>query len=146
MAQHSRDKPSEEREYCVSMTQESLKMLPKWMKEDMVRTPGPTAVGLHHNPLFDEAVMEIYYKWQPIATAPKKGEIIEISYGDGTNKKENCLAFWSDNPICILGRRNGSFLPGWATAGPNVDYNLPLDSPKIWRRIKSEQKELNTKS
>lgn len=73
------------------------------------------------------------YKWQTMDTAPKTGEAIEISYGDGSDEKDNCLTRWSDNPICMLGPRNGSYPPGWATSGPEVDSNLPLDPPKLWR-------------
>jgi hypothetical protein len=72
-------------------------------------------------------------EWQTMDTAPKTGEVIEISYGDGSNENDNCLARWSDRPVCMLGDRNGGHKPGWATAGPNVDGNLPLDPPKLWR-------------
>lgn len=71
--------------------------------------------------------------WKPIYSAPKTGITIEISYTDGSDESENCLAFWSDRPVCMLGNRNGGHKSGWATAGPNVDKNLPLDEPKLWR-------------
>lgn len=73
--------------------------------------------------------------WQPIETAPKDGQSIEVSYDE--SGAERCYAFWSDNPVCMLGRRNGSFPPGWATAPESdCDTNLPLDPPKYWRPIK----------
>jgi len=71
--------------------------------------------------------------WSPIESAPRTGEVIEVSYTDGSDESENCLARWSDCPVCMLGPRNGTHKPGWATAGPNVDQNLPLDPPKLWR-------------
>lgn len=74
--------------------------------------------------------------WRAIETAPKDGREIEITYGDGSNPDDNCFAVWSDNPICMLGPRNGSHKPGWATPyGGNTDSNLPLDPPKYWRHI-----------
>lgn len=75
-------------------------------------------------------------EWQPIATAPKDGTIIEINYTDGGNApNEICLAVWSERPVCMLGSRNGGFPPGWATAGGQTDNNLPLDEPICWREI-----------
>lgn len=73
-------------------------------------------------------------RWRTMETAPKTGETIEISYGDGSDPGDNCFACWSDKPICMLGPRNGTHKPGWATpCGGNTDSNLPLDPPKLWR-------------
>jgi hypothetical protein len=70
--------------------------------------------------------------WLDIANAPKTGEVIEISYDEtGT---ETCLAFWSDRPVC-MGGPTVYIKPGWATAGDNVDKNLPLDLPILWREV-----------
>ncbi len=72
--------------------------------------------------------------WQPISTAPKTGTTIEVSYGDGSNEADNCLAFWSEHPVCMLGSRCGSYPPGWAVAPEcTADTNLPLDTPELWR-------------
>lgn len=73
--------------------------------------------------------------WNPISTAPKTGETIEISYGDGDNHEDNCLAFWSDARVCMIGMPNGSCGPGWATPiESDTDTNLPLDEPNLWRQ------------
>lgn len=136
MNEDNASKPSKEVQYCASLTKESLKKLMEWAKDDTKRVGITSSFKLRDDPLYDEAIRKIYYKWSPIKTATKDGEVIEVSYGDGADEKENCFAFWSDNPICMLGPRNGSCPPGWATAGPNVDRNLPLDTPKMWRRIK----------
>jgi hypothetical protein len=72
--------------------------------------------------------------WLPIDTAPKDGTTIEVSYGDGSNVSDNCLAFWSERPVCMLGSVNGGFPPGWAIAiESDADTNLPLDPPILWR-------------
>lgn len=73
--------------------------------------------------------------WLPIETAPKDGTVIEVNYGTADNPQEVCTAFWSDKPICMLGPRNGTFPPGWATSGYECDKNLPLDPPNFWRPI-----------
>lgn len=71
-------------------------------------------------------------EWQPMATAPKDGSTIEVTYD--AEGKETCLACWSQNPVCMLGPRNGSFPPGWATPiEAECDTNLPLDPPLMWR-------------
>ena len=61
-------------------------------------------------------------------SAPLDGTTIVGIYEDG-----ECLIFYSDNPVCILGSRNGSFPAGWATAPEaDVDTNLPMDEPDGW--------------
>jgi len=62
--------------------------------------------------------------------APRDGEI-EGLHSSG----EVSLMFWSDRPVCMLGQRNGGFPEGWATCGPETDYNLPLDADDLvaWR-------------
>ena len=75
-------------------------------------------------------------EWQPIETAPKTGETIEINYGTADNPEDVCEAAWSERPVCMLGNRNGGFPAGWATPyGGDTDSNLPLDPPKLWRHI-----------
>lgn len=71
-------------------------------------------------------------EWKPIGTAPKSGITIEVSYGDGSDESENCLAFWSERPVC-MGGATVMIPAGWATAGNETDKNLPLDEPKLWR-------------
>lgn len=71
-------------------------------------------------------------KWKPISTAPKDGTVIEINYGTAENPEENQLAFWSERPVC-MGGPTVYIKSGWATAGDNVDKNLPLDTPNFWR-------------
>lgn len=73
-------------------------------------------------------------EWQLIGTAPKSGITIEVSYGDGSDESENCLAFWSKRPVC-MGGATVMIPAGWATAGNETDKNLPLDEPKLWREI-----------
>lgn len=63
--------------------------------------------------------------WKSTADAPHRTIVGMYDNGD-------CLITWSDNPICMLGPRNGSYPPGWATAGSNVDSNLPMDPPLAW--------------
>jgi len=70
-------------------------------------------------------------EWQPMSSAPKNGITIEVNYGT-IEKPDTCLAFWSDRPVC-MGGRTVMIDPGWATAGDNVDRNLPLDEPNFWR-------------
>lgn len=84
-------------------------------------------------------------QWQPIETAPKDGTTIEITYDrEGT---QTCLARWSDNPICMLGSRCGSFPPGWATPSEgDTDNNLPLDPPLMWREWKEGKGNSQTKA
>ena len=77
--------------------------------------------------------MEDALIWRTMETAPKDGRDIEISYGDGSNAEDNCLAFWSERPVC-MGGPTVMHKPGWATAGNDkCDKNLPLDPPKLWR-------------
>lgn len=80
----------------------------------------------------DTPTIDQYKEWQPITTAPNDGRTIEISYD--AEHKATCLACWSENPICMLGPRSGSFPPGWATPiEAECDTNLPLDPPLFWR-------------
>jgi hypothetical protein len=75
-------------------------------------------------------IMEMNNEWQEMEDAPVDGTVIIGHYGlDG----DEALIFWSDNPVCILGSRCGSFPEGWATAGNDTDYNLPMDPPKMWK-------------
>jgi hypothetical protein len=70
--------------------------------------------------------------WQPIETAPRNGDTIEANYGTPENP-DTCLIAWSERPVCMLGHRAGGHKPGWSTAGPDVDRNLPVDPPNSWR-------------
>ena len=72
--------------------------------------------------------VERVVKWRPMDEAPYDGTPIIGKYAD-----TECGIFWSDNPICMLGPRNGSFPEGWATDGTDCDYNLPMDEPEGWR-------------
>tara|TARA_R110000744_G_scaffold301066_2_gene410190 strand:- start:698 stop:895 length:198 start_codon:yes stop_codon:yes gene_type:complete len=64
-----------------------------------------------------------------MSDAPCDGTHIIGVYEDG-----ECGIFWSENPVGILGPRNGSFPEGWATDGTDTDYNLPMDEPLGWRK------------
>lgn len=77
--------------------------------------------------------------WQPMDTAPRDGSTIELAYDE--DGKETCLAMWSEKPVCMLGPRNGTFPPGWATPiEADCDTNLPLsDPPLMWREWKGEK-------
>jgi hypothetical protein len=66
---------------------------------------------------------------QPIDTAPRDGSEIVGVYESG----EEVSMFWSENPVCMLGSRCGSFPEGWATTGQETDRNLPIDEPMYWR-------------
>lgn len=65
--------------------------------------------------------------WLEIEYAPLDEEIIG-KYDDG-----EATIIWSENPVCILGARNGSFPAGWATAGGETDDNLPMDEPEFFK-------------
>ena len=67
--------------------------------------------------------------WRPMSEAPTDGETIIGRYEDGSE----CLIFWSNRPVCMLGTRCGGFDAGWATDGSETDYNLPMDEPNDWR-------------
>jgi hypothetical protein len=67
-------------------------------------------------------------EWLDMDKAPRDGTPIIGNYGG-----DECGIFWSDNPVCILGPRNGSFPEGWATDGTDTDYNLPMDEPESWK-------------
>lgn len=70
--------------------------------------------------------------WKPMEQAPKNGETIIGNYGT-IEKPETALICWSQNPVCMLGARNGSFPPGWATPPEaDTDTNLPMDAPNYW--------------
>lgn len=75
-------------------------------------------------------------RWEPIETAPKDGRTIEFNYRT-PDKPEISLVFWSDRPVCMGGPTVYN-KPGWATAGDDVDKNLPLDPAKYWREEGSE--------
>ena len=64
----------------------------------------------------------------PIDQAPKDGDEIIGIYKDGTEE----MIRWNEDRYCMLGRRNGSFPPGWSSANPKVDSNLPLDDNEIF--------------
>lgn len=64
-----------------------------------------------------------------ISDAPMDEEFIGL-YGG-----HECVIAWSDNPVCMLGPRNGSFPAGWATAGGDTDNNLPMDEPEAWKLL-----------
>jgi len=70
-------------------------------------------------------------EWKPMDEAPDDGTEIIGNYGNG----EEAVICWSENPVCMLGPRNGSFPAGWATAGDDVDRNLPMDEPESWKDI-----------
>lgn len=71
-------------------------------------------------------------EWKSIDTAPKNGETIVANYGT-IDKPETALICWSERPVCMLGPRNGSFPPGWATTcESDTDNNLPIDPPNYW--------------
>ena len=63
----------------------------------------------------------------PIETAPRDGSEIIGIYKDGTEE----LIYWNEDRYCILGRRNGSYPPGWSPAADGIDSNLPLDDDEI---------------
>lgn len=63
--------------------------------------------------------------------APRDGSSIIGLYEDD----EECAIMWSDNPVCMLGSRCGSFPEGWATDGTETDYNLPMDPPIAWKSV-----------
>jgi len=65
-----------------------------------------------------------------VSDAPVCGQEFIGLYG-----KDECTICWSDNPICMLGARNGSFPAGWATAGGETDNNLPMSEPDAWKEI-----------
>lgn len=73
--------------------------------------------------------IDIAMRWNSMEDAPRDGTPIVGLYDDG----EEAIIRWSDRPVCILGSRNGGYPPGWATAGNDTDYNLPMDIPKAWR-------------
>ena len=66
-----------------------------------------------------------------IDTAPKDGTTIDGLYPDGTVTD----IFWSERPVCMLGTVNGGFPEGWATGGRDTDYNLPMDTPFMWKDL-----------
>lgn len=69
--------------------------------------------------------------WQSIATAPKDGTTIEVSYD--SEHTDTCLAMWSQRPVCMGGSTVYN-KPGWATSTESeCDTNLPLDTPLYWR-------------
>lgn len=69
-----------------------------------------------------------------ISKAPTDGTEIIGKYGDN-----ECLIVWSDNPVCMLGSRCGSFPEGWATGMGETDSNLPMDEPDAWRFTDTRQ-------
>ena len=79
-----------------------------------------------------EVGVECRYKdLQPIETAPKDGIAILGLYPDGVLTD----IYWSERPVCMLGSVNGGYPEGWATAGRDTDYNLPMDTPLMWKEI-----------
>lgn len=56
--------------------------------------------------------------------APRNGEEIIGVHRDGTEE----LIFWNTDRYCMLGRRNGSYPPGWSSAEGIISSNLPLDA------------------
>lgn len=70
--------------------------------------------------------------WNPyMEMAPRDENIVGLINGD------EVAMVWSEKPICMLGPRNGTFSPGWATPiGGSTDSNLPLDEPVAWRYLR----------
>ena len=89
-----------------------------------------------------ERVEGKYKDLQPMNTAPKDGTTILGLTQDGVLTD----IFWSERPVCMLGTRNGGFPEGWATGGIDTDYNLPIDTPMMWKDLLSSlDKSLTTK-
>ncbi len=80
--------------------------------------------------------------YMDISSAPKDGTEIECLYRlPGGGFEEGGIIMWSDNPICMLGRRAGSFPEGWAVGySEATDTNLPVDAPDFWREITNQVK------
>lgn len=78
-----------------------------------------------------QAYLESIDNWQPIATAPKDGRTIIVSWDeDGSNHD---FAMWSDRPVCMGGPTVYN-RPGWAVAPEGqAGTNLPLDEPLLWK-------------
>lgn len=73
-------------------------------------------------------------EWKSTDLAPKDGTVIEINYGTELLPEDVCEAAWSERPVCMGGPTVYN-KPGWATAGGDVDKNLPLDPPNFWREV-----------
>lgn len=69
-------------------------------------------------------------------TAPRDGSEIIGIHEDGTKEP----IFWNEDRYCMLGRRAGSYPPGWSSADETVDRNLPLDEEIFigWEEIGGE--------
>lgn len=64
--------------------------------------------------------------WQSMDTAPKDKMI------EGLYEEEGMLIEWRDDRYCMLGRRAGSYPPGWVGIGSG---GLPEDDPEKWRPV-----------
>lgn len=68
-------------------------------------------------------------EWMSIETAPKDGTQIRVAYDGDLVNYEDGVYWQEEGRCCMLGRRAGSFPPGWTSwqAG-----NLPVDEPSHW--------------
>lgn len=68
-------------------------------------------------------------EWQPIETAPKDGTPLRVMYDNDPSMVEDGVYWQAEGRHCMLGRRAGSFPPGWTSFEAG---NLPVDPPTHW--------------